>query len=305
MSALIVKIAERFSFSRKLTGARPTRRAEVEISAAGPSSEQILTGVQIWYVPHDPQNEPAPHYGTLTQDDVLEFASIRNLEKRHRSLATRSVLRRALSASVCGRTAPEEWRFDRSESGKPRLSMDAGTLNFSCSHTRWASIVAVSTVGPIGIDIESAVIPSTETWLDDVFTPSECSALKSMPGEEREAAVSRLWSLKEAYLKMLGTGIAEALAVAFDPRTDRLCSGHHSRQPEPVAFRTWIAKSQGHRLSVAVAMGGSKEEGASRHQSIEEARVSIRTKLAFAENRKVARATARSPLFRTPGAAAA
>ncbi|MBS0236865.1 MAG: 4'-phosphopantetheinyl transferase superfamily protein [Proteobacteria bacterium] len=288
-----------------MTGSRTTHRAEVEISPAGPSSEQILTGVQIWYVPHDPDNEPAEHYGTLTQDDVLEFASISNLEKRHRSLATRSVLRQALSASVCGRIAPKEWRFDRSESGKPRLSPDAGTLNFSCSHTRWASVVAVSTVGPIGIDIESAVIPSTETWLADVFTSSERSALESMSRKEREAAVSRLWSLKEAYLKMLGTGIAEALAVAFDPRTDRLCSGHHSRLPEPVTFRTWIAKSQGHRLSVAVAMSGSKEEGASRHQSIEEARVSIRTKLAFAGNRESARASAPAPLFRTSGAAAA
>ncbi|WP_441708515.1 4'-phosphopantetheinyl transferase family protein [Hyphomicrobium sp. 2TAF46] len=178
-------------------------------------------------------------------------------------------------------------------------------MNFSCSHTRWASVVAVSTIGPIGVDIESAVIPSTETWLADVFTPSECSDLKSMPREEREAAVSRLWSLKEAYLKMLGTGIAEALAVAFDPRTDRLCSGHHSRLPELATFRTWIAKSRGHRLSVAVAMSGSKEEGASRHQSIEEARVPIRTKLAFAGNREGARASAPAPLFRTPGAAAA
>ena len=305
MSALILKIAERFSLSRKLTGARPTRGAEVEISPAAPSCEQIFTGVQIWYVPHDPENASAKHYGTLTQDDVREFATIRNLEKRHRSLATRSVLRRALSASVGGKIAPEEWRFDRSETGKPRLLNAAGTLNFSCSHTRWASIVAVSTIGPIGIDIESGAFPSNETWLADVFTPSECSVLKTMPEEEREAAVSRLWSLKEAYLKMLGTGIAEALAVVFDPRDDRLCSGHLYREPETANFRTWIAKSQGHRLSVAIAMSGSKEEGASRHQSIEEARVSIRTKLAFAGNRAGARASAPAPLFRITGRAAA
>jgi len=305
LSALILKIAERLSFSGKPIETRPARRAEVEISLAGPASVQISPGVRIWYVPHDPENTLAEHYGTPVEADADEFASIRNLEKRHRSLVTRAVLRRALSESVCGRIAPEEWRFDRSESGKPRLSTDAGTLNFSCSHTRWASVVAVSTVGPIGIDIESAVIPENETWLADVFTPSECSALKSMPGEEREAAVSRLWSLKEAYLKMVGTGIAEALTVAFDPRNDRLCSGHQSRQREPATFRTWIAKSQGHRLSVAVAMSGSKEEGASRHQSIEEARVCIRTKLAFAGNRTGARATAPAPLFRIPGRAAA
>jgi 4'-phosphopantetheinyl transferase len=298
-------MARLFSFPGKLTQSLPVRGAEVEISINAIEAEHIFPGVRIWYVPHAPASNLTEYFGTLTKADIDEFASIRNVDMRRRSLATRAALRKALTESVGGRTATHEWNFERSAFGKPTLSNNTGALNFSCSHTRWTSVVAVSTSRPIGIDIEDAVVETSEAWLPDVFTTDECAALKTMSAGEREAAVSRLWALKEAYLKMLGTGIAEASSVAFDPRNDRLWSGHQDRQREPATFRTWIAKCQGHRLSVAVAMGGRKEEGASRRQPIEEARVSIRTKLAFTGNRAGKSAAAPPPLFRIPSAAAA
>uniref|UniRef100_UPI00403F8298 4'-phosphopantetheinyl transferase family protein n=1 Tax=Hyphomicrobium sp. ghe19 TaxID=2682968 RepID=UPI00403F8298 len=297
-------MARLFSFPGKLTQRPPFRGAEVEISINAFEAAPVFPGVRIWYVPHAAANNLTDHFGTPAQADVHEFASIRNVEMRCRSLATRTVLRKALTESVGGRTAPHEWNFKRSAWGKPTLSNNASALNFSCSHTRWASVVAVSTCGPVGIDIENAIADTNDAWLSDVFTTDERAALKSMAVGELETAVSRLWALKEAYLKMLGTGIAEASAVAFDPRNDRLWPGQN-RQSEPVTFRTWIAKCQGHRLSVAVAMGGRKEEGGSWRQPIEEARVSIRTKLAFAGNWANKRATAPPPLFRIPSAAAA
>ncbi|WP_092868709.1 4'-phosphopantetheinyl transferase family protein [Hyphomicrobium facile] len=297
-------MARLFSFPGKLTQGPPARGAEVEISVNAFEAEHDFPGVRIWYVPHATASNLTEHFGTLAQADIDEFASIRNVEMRRRSLATRAVLRKALTESVGGRTAAHEWSFKRSAWGKPTLSNNAGSLNFSCSHTRLASVVAVSTCGPVGIDIENAIVDTNDTWLSDVFTTDEQTALKSMAVGERETAVSRLWALKEAYLKMLGTGIAEASTVAFDLRNDRLWSGHPNPQGEPVTFRTWIAKCQGHRLSVAVAMGGRKERGSWR-QPLEEARVSIRTKLAFAGNWANKRAAAPPPLFRIPSAAAA
>lgn len=305
MSALVLKFAERLLPFGKSAAAPQGRGDDVEIPMVGPSAAQISPSVRIWYVPHSADEAFTDQGGTLTKDDAIEFASIRNFKKRQRSLATRSILRKALSEAVSGRISPREWRFARSELGKPSLLGNAGMLNFSCSHTPWTSIVAVSTAGPVGIDIESAVIFASKEWLSDVFTPRECEALRGMGAEEREAAISRLWALKEAYLKMVGTGIAEALAVEIDPRKDRLYPEQKSRQSEPATFRTWIANCQGHRLSVAVAMGGAGKDEASRHVSIEEARVSIRTKLALAGSRTRARAAALAPLFRIPGAAAA
>ena len=304
MSALILTTGERrLSFGKSAEAAQ--NGVAIEIPMSGLCAQQISPSVRIWYVPHSLETALADQCGTLTTADAAEFASVRNAKKRQRSLATRSVLRKALSEVTGGRTAPHEWRFDRSELGKPALAGGSGELHFSCSHTPWASVVAVSTAGPIGIDIESAVIPASEEWLSDVFTPGERKALRTMDAEEREAAISRLWALKEAYLKMLGTGIAEVASVAFDPCNDRLDSERKNRQGEPATFRTWIAKCQGRRLSVAIAMGGVGVEKVSRRQSIEEARVCIRTKLAFAGNRAAARAAALASLLRIPSAAAA
>lgn len=304
MSALILTIGERRLSFGKSAEAAQHRGVAVQIPMSGVCAQQISPSVRIWYVPHSLETALADQCGTLTTADAAEFASVRNVKKRQRSLVTRRVLRKALSDVTSGRTAPHEWRFDRSELGKPTLSGGSEELHFSCSHTSWASVVAVSTAGPIGIDIESAVIPASEEWLSDVFTPGERKALRAMDAEEREAAISRLWALKEAYLKMLGTGIAEAASVAFDPCSDRLGLEHKNRQGEPATFRTWIAKCQGQRLSVAIAMGGVGED-VLRRQSIEEARVCIRTKLAFAGNRAGARAAALASLFRIPSAAAA
>ena len=219
---------------------------------------------------------------TFTEDDVDEFAAIRDLAKRRRSLTTRASLRAALSETVGGTISPDAWRFGRDEMDKPVLLNGPKTLSFSCSHTEWASIVAVSASREVGVDIEASVIPSTEQWLADTFTASERAAVNALPLSDRDQAISRLWTLKEAYLKMLGTGIADALSVAFDPSNDRLVSAHQGRRSGFPTFQTWVAKCQGHLLSVAVAMSGPKMGGASRRQPVEDARVDIRTRLAFA-----------------------
>jgi 4'-phosphopantetheinyl transferase len=227
------------------------------------------------------------------------------MAKRRRSLTTRAVLRAALSQTVRGTIAPEAWRFGRTKMEKPVALNGPKTLSFSCSHTEWASIIAVSADREVGIDIEASVIPSTEQWLTDMFTASERAAINTLPVSERDSAISRLWTLKEAYLKMLGTGIADASLVAFDPRDGRLTSEHSDRGVAPPTFVTWIAKCQGHRLSVAVAMGGPKNGGALWRQPFEEALVSIRARLASPRKRAGKNAAPAAPLLRIPGAAPA
>ena len=240
----------------------------------------------------------------LTAEDQAEFAPIRDTAVRNRSLTTRAALRIALSQAVDGKIKPHTWRFGRTEMGKPILENGPETLSFSCSHTEAASIIAVSKNGEIGIDIEASVFPSTEQWLADTFTPSERKAINALPISERDQAISRLWTLKEAYLKMLGTGIADALVVAFDPRNNRLVSGQQDRRVA-TTFQTWIANCQGQPLSVAVAIRGAKTKGASWRQSIEECLVRLRAKSGTPGKRADQGTAIVAPLFRGPGAAPA
>lgn len=225
------------------------------------SSFEAAPGVQVWYIPHDNALGYEAACTTLTEADRHEFASIRHLPVRRRSLKTRAVLRRALSEAVGGQIAPHEWCFYRTGNGKPLVLPSLDNLTFSCSHTPWVSIIAVSTVGEVGIDIEEAVLPAGATWLSDVLSVEERSALAEVPDSDRGGVLTRLWTLKEAYLKLLGIGIDEPSAVAFDSRNDRLISGHCPRAGARPEFRTWTVDSHGRRLSVALAMSSFEADG--------------------------------------------
>ena len=231
-----------------------------EVSVNAVARFDAAPGVQVWYVPHDNAQGYEAACSTLTDADRDEFASIRHLPVQRRSLKTRAVLRRALSEAVGGRTAPHEWQFRRTDDGKPLLYPNLSNLKFSCSHTPWASVIAVSSVGEIGIDVAEAAFQSNPDWIADVLSPEEQSALHQVPECERGSALSRLWTLKEAYVKLLGIGIADPTAVAFDLRNNRLMSAHCHRVLAKPDFRTWIVNSQGRQLSVALAMSGFRSD---------------------------------------------
>lgn len=248
--------------------------ADWTILVPGP---RIAPDVRVWYVPHRPGKDGTPEVA-VTPEDVNEFAPIRDAATRRRSLLTRAALRIALSEMAGGVMAPRDWRFGRTAMGKPVIENGPGNLHFSCSHAKAASIIAVSLGRPIGIDIEASLIPLTAQWMKDTFTTFEQETVNALPPSERQTAISRLWTLKEAYLKMLGTGIADVLSVAFDPRSDCLVSGQPARR-ETMTFQTWIANCQGQPLTVAIAIGDGGK-GTSWRRTIEESLVRLRARFA-------------------------
>jgi len=222
-------------------------------SVAPEEGQDVVPGVRIWYVEHASNLNLGDDERNLTKSDRDEFASVRHASMRQRSLATRAVLRRALSATAGGEVAPDAWRFGRTANRQPVLLNCKNNLKFSCSHNSRMSVVAVSTVGDVGVDIADASFDFATEWLDDVMSARERNALEKIPQSKLGGAISRLWTLKEAYVKMLGTGIAEIADVAFDLGDDRLLpGGSNDRFVQPV-FRTWIVNNQGHRYSVALA----------------------------------------------------
>jgi len=224
---------------------------------SGKAGHEIVPGVQIWYVVHGSNSHSSLAELSLTRADIDEFAPVRHAGARQRSYETRDLLRRALSDAVGGEISPEDWRFDRTEFGQPTLSNGRNNLKFSCSHTPEMSVVAVSTIGDVGIDIADAEFEAGSEWLGDVMAPRELAGLVKLPDADRPRAVARLWTLKEAFVKMLGTGIAEVADKAFDLNHDRLLPGSSSDGPEQPEFRTWIANHQGQRYSVALASSSS------------------------------------------------
>lgn len=89
------------------------------------------------------------------------------------------------------------------DSGAPYLAAHP-ELHVSISHCRTAVAVAVSEVGPVGIDIESRRRIG-EGLMERVCTPEELAAIHH--SDDPTMAFLQLWTRKEAVLKCRGTGI--------------------------------------------------------------------------------------------------
>jgi 4'-phosphopantetheinyl transferase len=121
---------------------------------------------------------------------------------------------RALAAAALGLDRDEiDIRHEAARA--PRILRPRSGLHCSSASRAGGAAVAVAE-RPIGIDVEvadAAEIP----W--NVLHPAERQALAPIAEAERARAFARLWSVKEAYLKALGVGLArEASSFAVHCR---------------------------------------------------------------------------------------
>ncbi len=133
---------------------------------------------------------------------------------RRTRVVARALVQLALSAYAP--PPPGGWRFRHGRHGRPRLAGpgDAG-LRFNVSHTRSIALCAIAARCAIGVDVDDV---RHADGIDDIaeryFAPSEAQALRGVTGSARCERFVALWTLKEAYLKARGTGLAEPLDCA-------------------------------------------------------------------------------------------
>ncbi len=176
---------------------------------------------------------------------------------RHQDLVTRALVRTVLSGYAD--VDPTAWRFVENRWGRPEISEPSGVgpLHFNLSHTRGLIACAVAMKREIGVDVEDV---TRRTPIQDlaptVFAPAELHALWALPSTDWRERFFVLWTLKEAYIKARGMGLAIPLeqfafqledaariGVAFDPRLDD--------DPAKWQFRS-VRPSDSHRLALAV-----------------------------------------------------
>jgi 4'-phosphopantetheinyl transferase len=171
--------------------------------------------VHVWGI--DPQQVDDAallrRYESILSPDEHERRLRLRLERlRHDYLVAHALLR--VSLSRYADVAPRDWTFRRSRHGRPEISGPRGAppLRFNLSHTDGFVACAVTKGRAVGVDVEDR---SRSLRFTDVakrfFAPVEADALDALPEEERRAGFFRLWTLKEAYIKALGLGLAMSL----------------------------------------------------------------------------------------------
>ena len=184
-----------------------------------PAGREISLGrgeVHLWYA------EPCLLEDPAAQKACLELLSAEERDqcgrfKHERDqllyLTAHSLLRRVLSTH--GNLPPQEWNFTSGKHGKPDLQDEqaAGGLRFNLSHTRGLAVCAVCRGAEIGVDVESLERRMKPLELAGrYFSALEVECLQTTPADGQATRFLQFWTLKESYIKAVGTGLSMPLA---------------------------------------------------------------------------------------------
>jgi len=106
--------------------------------------------------------------------------------------------------------------FDIGPQGKPTLRNDP-SLFFSTSHSDTVSMIAVTRVADIGVDVERCrAVPRAETILRRFFAHDDVESILS--DDRRDFRFAQAWTGAEATVKVRGASVWEAATP--DPRVE-------------------------------------------------------------------------------------
>jgi 4'-phosphopantetheinyl transferase len=173
--------------------------------------------VVVWTMPLDGLTEPAisPWRELLDPEEKARADRFVFPRDRIAYISAHALTRTLLSGLVPG-TNPATFHFVSVENGKPVawVADRPAPLSFNLSHTD-GMVGAAATATPglaLGFDLESLDRKVMLEVADRFFCPEEVDWLNTLPETNRPAGFLRLWTLKEAFIKATGQGLARDLA---------------------------------------------------------------------------------------------
>ena len=147
------------------------------------------------------QNLP-PALSVLSERENAFFQTLKLPKRKAEWLGGRVALKRLISAYAHVHLQTVEV-LPQAQSGKPQLLIGGkqSLLPFSITHSQGFAVAALAPHAKfLGIDLEK-ISPRINAWKQDFFHPTELTG-------EGDAFLTKLWTQKEAVVKLLGTGLA-------------------------------------------------------------------------------------------------
>jgi 4'-phosphopantetheinyl transferase len=131
------------------------------------------------------------------------------------------LLGRAMARALVGRAldvAPHDWRWTENARGRPEIAAPATDLRFNLSHSAGLVACAIARGRDVGVDVEHLRRRRIDRAIVRRYcSPAECADIDAY-GDAWQDRFLLYWTLKEAYLKARGLGVALPLAdISFDP----------------------------------------------------------------------------------------
>jgi 4'-phosphopantetheinyl transferase len=197
----------------------------------------------------------------LSEDERARWQRFRLDRNRHEYLITRALVRTALSQYHP--LAPEAWRFQANEYGKPSSDPDCG-LRFNLSNSLDLVVCLISKGVEVGVDVEPYERAEQIAELaPKVFSQSELAQLAALSNRDGLDRALSLWTLKEAYIKATGMGLSLSMnkfSFLFGGAEGiRLELDLHSCHEPGRNWRFCLLDHAGHRIALMAEMATAPE----------------------------------------------
>lgn len=196
------------------------RRKVADARKARPVSPAPTAHIEIWIASPDQLLKAQSSLVLLGEEDWALINRNQDPVRKRAAIAARVVLRIALSHASGHKVKAGDWRFVVSPAGKPTVAPDLPPVHFSVSHLDQLVAVAVSAEREIGIDIECIDQNVSPDLIAGFAHVDEAHSIGGLPRPREIREFIRLWTLKEAYTKLTGTGHTldfKAINFTLDP----------------------------------------------------------------------------------------
>jgi 4'-phosphopantetheinyl transferase len=153
----------------------------------------------------------------LDPEELQSADRYRRTTTRNQHIVGRAMARRLLGNAI---DSAERIQFDAGEFGKPHVARPLqAKMPFNIAHTDGLVLcgVADSQVDVVGVDVEALGRRTSTELAERYFSPPEVAFLRAQPIEQQKYVFLRIWTLKEAFIKAIGTGLHTPLAdFAFE-----------------------------------------------------------------------------------------
>jgi 4'-phosphopantetheinyl transferase len=193
----------------------------INFTVLSPASMQPK-GADIWLLDFSALNENqiVKFSNSLSPEELTRAQTFKH--KQHHFVATRALVRKVLAFYTA--LPIHSLEFARREEGKPYLTNAPSPIYFNLSHSGNFAALAVTTLGEIGIDIETIRPRNYLAIAERYYHSDELQQLLATPEAEREPLFFKLWTLKEAFFKATGGGISSGLDKAVFSLRDNIIS---------------------------------------------------------------------------------
>ena len=219
--------------------------------------DRLQTQVHVWYCSPpliDDRQKLAEYKAVLSKQECERYLRFRFDKDRHSYLVAHALLRYALSEYV---TQPaSQWQFDIGEHGKPVLKTSPlHDLRFNLTHTDGLCACVISSNRRCGIDAENIRRKNKLSAVAQrMFAEEE---LVQLDEANIDTAFYYFWTLREAYVKALGVGLAgssKGFYFDVDQRALRAQMFHrNAAEVDSGNWRFWLSEpAPAHVLSIGV-----------------------------------------------------